>query len=64
MAKKQDFASKVAKAQRTSDSCPACGDVYTYLRKEEAYFSEHTKSWKYAKKNLKVCKCNEKEVYV
>jgi hypothetical protein len=64
MAKKQDFASKVAKAQRTSDSCPACGAVYTYLKKEEAYFSEHTNSWKYAKKNIKVCKCNEKEVYI
>ena len=64
MVKKQDFASKVAKAQRTAESCPECGDVYTYLKKEEAYFSDSTNSWKYRKRNLKVCKCNEKEVYV
>ncbi len=63
MPKKQDFASKVAKAQRTAESCPVCGDVYTFLKKEEAYFSESTNSWKYRKGNLKVCKCNEKEVY-
>jgi hypothetical protein len=63
MVKKQDFASKVAKAQRTSDSCPNCGDVFTFLKKEEAYFSEKTNSWKYRKRRYKVCKCNENEVY-
>ncbi len=63
MAKKQDFASKVAKAQRTSESCPVCGDVYSYVKKEKAYFLESSQSWKYKMKNLRVCKCNEKEVY-
>jgi hypothetical protein len=27
MAKKQDFASKVAKAQKAGETCPVCGDV-------------------------------------
>jgi hypothetical protein len=63
MAKKQDFASKVAKAQKGGDSCPVCGDVYQYLMKEKAYYSESNESWKYKKMNLKICKCNEKEAY-
>ena len=63
MAKKQDFASKVAKAQKGGESCPVCGDVYSFVKKEQSYFSESTQSWKYETKNYKVCKCNEKEVY-
>ncbi|MEJ2051219.1 MAG: hypothetical protein P8Y60_15510 [Calditrichota bacterium] len=63
MAKKQDFASKVAKAQKMGQSCPVCGDVYTYVKKVESVFSEDNKSWKYQTDNVRVCKCNEKEVY-
>lgn len=63
MAKKQDFASKIAKAQRTGESCATCGDVFSFVKKEKAYFSEESKSWKYIQKNYKVCKCNEAEVY-
>lgn len=63
MAKKQDFASKVAKAQKSGESCQVCGDVYSFVKKEKSYFSESTQSWKYETKNYKVCKCNEKEVY-
>ena len=63
MAKKQDFASKVAKAQRKGDSCIVCGDVYTFVKKEKAFYSEESQSWKYTQKNYKLCKCNEAEVY-
>ncbi len=63
MAKKQDFASKIAKQQRTGEICPQCGNAYTFLRKVESYYSEERQSWKYATMNLKVCQCNEKEVY-
>ncbi|MBN2365667.1 MAG: hypothetical protein EH225_06740 [Calditrichaeota bacterium] len=63
MAKKQDFASKVAKAQKTGLSCAVCGDVYSFVKKERAYFSEESQSWKYEVRNVKVCKCNENEVY-
>ena len=63
MAKKQDFASKVAKAQKSGDTCPVCGDVYSFVKKEQAYFSDATQSWKYEMKNHKLCKCNEKEIF-
>jgi len=63
MAKKQDFASKIAKTQRKSEGCPTCGDVYSFVKKEKAYFSESSNSWKYEMRSFKVCKCNEKEVY-
>ena len=63
MAKKQDFAAKLAKTQRKLESCQTCGDVYTFIKKEQAYFSESSNSWKYEMRSIKVCKCNEKEVY-
>ncbi|MEJ2634815.1 MAG: hypothetical protein P8184_05930 [Calditrichia bacterium] len=63
MAKKQDFASKVAKAQKSGMACPVCGDVYSFVKKVESYHSDETDSWKYKTVNFKVCKCNEKEVY-
>lgn len=63
MAKKKDFASKIAKAQKRGTSCPVCGDVYSFVKKVESYYSEESGSWKYQNNNIKVCKCNEKEVY-
>ncbi len=64
MAKKQDFASKVAKAQKTGSACPVCGNIYSFVKKVESYYSEDSASWKYKTVNLKVCQCNEKEVFV
>ncbi len=63
MAKKQDFASKVAKAQKTGSTCQVCGDIYSFVKKVESYYSEESDSWKYNTTNIKVCSCNEKEVY-
>jgi len=63
MAKKQDFASKLAKGRKKGESCPVCGNVYTFLKKVESYYSNETDTWKYRTMNLKVCQCNEKEVY-
>ncbi|MFZ0390885.1 MAG: hypothetical protein WAN36_10545 [Calditrichia bacterium] len=63
MAKKQDFASKAAKAQKTGLACLQCGDVYTFVKKVDSYYSEESDSWKYQTKNIKVCRCNEKEIY-
>lgn len=62
MAKKQDFASKLHKG-KTGPTCPTCGNVYTFVKKVESYFSADTGTWKYKTMNLKVCQCNEKEVY-
>ena len=63
MAKKQDFASKIAKSKKVGLSCSTCGDVYSFVKKVESYYSEDSTSWKYKSKNFKVCKCNDKEVY-
>ncbi|RMF58805.1 MAG: hypothetical protein D6748_07770 [Calditrichaeota bacterium] len=63
MAKKQDFASKVLKQQQQGEICQQCGNAYTFLKKVESYYSEESGSWKFATKNLKICSCNEKEVY-
>lgn len=63
MAKKQDFASKLHKHAKLGNTCPTCGNVYTLLKKVESYYSEESKSWKYSTQNIKVCQCNEKEVY-
>ncbi len=63
MARKTDFASKILKAQKGGPTCPVCESVYTYIQKVESYYSEETQSWKYKTQNLRVCKCNEKEVY-
>lgn len=43
--------------------CPVCGNVYTLLKKVESQYSEESKSWKYMDRHVKVCQCNEKEVY-
>ena len=63
MAKKQDFASKVAKQRLKGEICPQCGNAYTFLKKVHSYYSEESNTWKYATVYLKVCQCNEKEVY-
>jgi hypothetical protein len=63
MAKKQDFASKVQKHAKLGNVCPVCGNVFTLLKKVESQYSEESKSWKYSERNVKVCQCNEKEVY-
>ena len=63
MAKKQDFSSKLQRVSRAGATCPICGNVYNQLKKVEPYFSEESKSWRYKSKNIKVCACNEKEVY-
>lgn len=63
MARRTDFAAKMAKGQKQGPTCPVCGNVYTFVKKVESYYSEDSGSWKYKTMNLKVCKCNEKEVY-
>ncbi|NIU00644.1 MAG: hypothetical protein GWN01_06810 [Nitrosopumilaceae archaeon] len=63
MAKKQDFASKTKKKTISGNTCPKCGNTFTVVRKVQSYFSEETHSWKYYSQNVKVCDCNEKEVY-
>ncbi len=63
MAKRTDFAAKIAKASKQGPTCPVCGNVYTYVKKVESYYSEETGSWKFRTTHHRVCQCNEKEVY-
>jgi hypothetical protein len=62
MAKKQDFASKNKQA-KAGNVCPTCDNAYTFLKKVESIYSEETQSWKYNTHTVKVCQCNEKQVY-
>ncbi|GAB4365330.1 MAG: hypothetical protein Kow0042_04500 [Calditrichia bacterium] len=63
MAKKQDFMSKLTKGQKKGQNCPVCGQVYSHVKKVDSYFSEDTNAWKYKTASVRVCACNEKEVY-
>ncbi len=59
MAKKQDFARKVK--GNFGEQCPVCGTVYQFTQLIDS--TVNNGSIKFKKTNVKVCKCNEKEVY-
>ncbi|RMG68552.1 MAG: hypothetical protein D6715_01875 [Calditrichaeota bacterium] len=63
MAKRQDFASKIQKGKNTGPTCPQCGDTYQMVKVVRSVYSEEKGSWKYQTKNVKVCSCNQAEVY-
>lgn len=63
MAKKAGFADKVFKKNQKGSVCPVCETPYTFLKKVSSYYSEETRTWKYLTQNIKVCHCNENEVY-
>ena len=54
---------KMVKAAKHVQQCPVCKSPMTaalYIR--PVYFDE-TDSWKFNRRHIKVCKCNQKEVY-
>ena len=59
MAKKQDFARKVK--GNIGEQCPKCETVYQFTQVITPNVNEG--AIKFNKANVKVCKCNEKEVY-
>ncbi|MCH7817937.1 MAG: hypothetical protein IIB40_00080 [Candidatus Marinimicrobia bacterium] len=63
MAKDRSFATKTAKAEGGKDSCPVCGDAYAYLRHISTAKSAKTDAWKANRKMVRVCGCNQKEIY-
>lgn len=65
MAKKvASFADKVAKdAKKVVAVCPQCGAPIQVAHLVVSKKSEETGSWRYSKKSVKICKCNEKEIY-
>ncbi len=63
MAKDRSFAAKTAKVGTDGEHCPVCGNSYTYLKHYSTSKFEKTGSWKLNKKMVRVCRCNEKEIY-
>ncbi len=65
MAKDQSFAAKVAKASSTpgGNHCPECGELSVPVKMVVAEKSESKNSWKFNQKFVRICKCNEAEIY-
>ena len=63
MAKKQDFISKLTKGHKKGEICPNCENIFTFVKKVDSYLSEESQTWKYRTETVKVCSCNEKEIY-
>jgi len=64
MAKTTSFAEKAAKALagKKGAECPKCGELMQAVLVISAEKSEKA-SYKYNQHFVKVCKCNEKEIY-
>lgn len=64
MAKQQTFADKVTKASAIRGSkCEKCGQIYQPILVVSSERSEAKKSWKFNERHVRVCKCNEKQIY-
>ena len=63
MAKDRSFATKTAKPDSGNNSCPVCGDAYAYIRHISTSRSDKTDAWKSNRKMVRVCSCNQKEIY-
>ena len=65
MSKDRSFAAKVAKALsgKGGTHCPECGEVLSSVKLVVSEKSESTNSWKFNTRLVRVCKCNEAEVY-
>ncbi|MEN3038305.1 MAG: hypothetical protein ABDI07_03995 [Candidatus Kryptonium sp.] len=65
MAKKvASFADKVAKdAKKVIETCPKCNAPIQIAQLVVSKRNDETGNWRYSKRSVKICKCNEKEVY-
>jgi hypothetical protein len=64
MAKATSFAEKAAKASmKRGVECPKCGAIMQPLLYISSEYQEQSKSWKFARRRVQVCKCTEKELY-
>jgi hypothetical protein len=64
MSKQQTFADKVNKAARhIAVTCPKCGTDYSYILLVTSERSPKSGSYKFNRRQARVCKCNEKEIY-
>ena len=65
MSKDRSFAAKVAKATggKSGNHCPQCGEAYSTVQLVVSEKSVAKQSWKFNDRLVRVCKCNEAEVY-
>ncbi len=65
MAKKErSFAAKLAKlADQNVRRCPVCGEPISNVQYVAATRSARSGGWKFTRRGVAVCKCNEAEVY-
>jgi len=63
MAKDKSFAAKMAKSTKLLPTCPKCGEVGNMLLVVSSEKKESKDSWLFKEKMVRVCKCNEKEIY-
>jgi len=62
--KDRTFASKVAKAALDfSVKCPVCGEGFHLLKVVSTIKSPKKNSYRFQEKMVRVCKCNEKQIY-
>lgn len=65
MSKDRSFAAKVAKALSSDDGkhCPECGESFSTVKLVVSENSKAKNSWKFNQRLVRLCKCNEAEVY-
>jgi hypothetical protein len=62
MGKQRTFADKLKK-EKIVIHCKKCGGAIQSIFHVKSEWSESTSSWKFRQKMVKVCKCNQKEIY-
>jgi hypothetical protein len=63
MAKAKSFVDKLAKAQSDFTShCPKCGESIQPIMHVRSEKSKKTNAWKFNKRYVGLCKCNQKEL--
>ena len=64
MAKGTGFADKIAKQQaRKFPVCPTCGGDRVPVKVVRSVRGAHRNTWQFRSQVIKVCKCNEKDVW-
>lgn len=64
MAKSQTFADKLSKGQRRSKViCTKCNTEYSFILHVISEKSEKTGAYRFNQRQMRVCKCNEKQIY-
>jgi len=65
MAKDASFMAKIAKATSApkGDHCPECGELLSPVQLVVAEKSTVKNSWRFNQRFVRVCKCNQAEVY-